>query len=332
MGISQHRRTAIALSALGSLLISGCLSQKKEETSTTTQTGTNTPAAKKFKIGFAQANSQDPWRQVQNASLKEAVAKYPDMELEISDAHGDSNAQLGQVDNFITNKIDLLLISANEAAPLTPKVEEVYGKKIPVVLMERATTSDKYTTLVSGDNVKIGEMAGDFLVKSLKGKGTYVEIMGIADATPTKDRSGGFHSKVDKESGIKKVDSYVCNYKRDESIKYMENLIQSKKHFDAVYAHNDEMAIGAMIALKNAKMDPKKVIIIGIDGVQKEAIQAVLDGDMAATFKYPWLGEEAMKAAHEILTGQTVPRRITPDTEMVTKDNAQDYMNRLPKM
>src|SRR5205085_5004107 len=134
---------------------------------------------------------RDPWRQVQNASLKAAVLKYPDMKLDIADAHQDSNAQIGQIDNFVTNKVDLLLVSANEAAPLTPKVGEVYDKHIPVILMERAINSDKYTTLIGGDNRKIGQMAGDYLAKRLNGKGGYVEIMGVADATPTKDRSGG---------------------------------------------------------------------------------------------------------------------------------------------
>ena len=322
-----------ALLALGLTLLPGCLNEKKPDEAAPTSPGqAAAPAAgKKFKVGFAQANSQDPYRQVQNASLQAAAATYPDIDFTMADAHQDSNTQIGQIDTFVTNKVDLLMVSPNEAAPLTPKVGEVYDKKIPVILMERGIDSDKYTTLIGGDNVQIGKMAGDFLVKKLNGKGTYVEIKGIADATPTKDRSGGFHSVVDKTPAIKLVDSYVCNYKREEAIKYMENLLQKKTPFDAVYAHNDEMALGAMIAMKNAGVDPKTKVIIGIDGVQEEAIRAIIDGTMSATFKYPWLGEEAMKAAHDILTGQSVPKRITPETEMVTKDNAQDYLNRLPK-
>jgi ribose transport system substrate-binding protein len=327
------RRIALLSLGLALLLLPGCLNEKKSDESPATGTGqTAAPAGgKKFKVGFAQANSQDPYRQVQNASLLAAAQKYPDIDFSMADAHQDSNAQIGQIDNFVTNRVDLLMVSPNEAAPLTPKVGEVYDKKIPVILMERGINSDKYTTLIGGNNVQIGTMAGDFLVKRLNGKGTYVEIKGIADATPTKDRSGGFHSVVDKATGIKLVDSYVCNYKRDEAIKYMENLLQKKTPFDAVYAHNDEMALGAMIAMKNAGIDPKGKVIIGIDGVQEESIRAILDGTMSATFKYPWLGEDAMQAAHDILTGKPVAKRITPDTEMVTKDNAQDYLNRLPK-
>ena len=184
---------------------------------------------------------------------------------------------------------------------------------------------------VGGDNVAIGYLAGQFMAKKLNGKGIVLMIQGIADALPTKDRANGFMSAMSKYPGIKVIAGDNCDFHRDKAETYMENFLQRHQPFDAVYAHNDEMALGAMIAMKNAGVDPKTKVIIGIDGVQEEAIRAIIDGTMSATFKYPWLGEEAMKAAHDILTGQTVPKRITPETEMVTKDNAQDYLNRLPK-
>ena len=326
----RNRLGLITVLAIG---LAGCLQEKKDASEAPRGAGLGQQAVggKKFKVGFAQANSQDPWRQVQNASIKAAAAKYPNFELQIQDAQQDSSRQISQIDTFITNKADLLLVSANEAAPLTPKVGETFDKGIPVILMERGINSDKFTTLIGGDNVAIGRMAGEYLVKQTNGKGTYVEIKGVADATPTKDRSSGFHEIVDKAPGLKLAESYVCNYKRDEAIKYVENLIQKKTPFDAIYAHNDEMALGAMIALQNAGIDPKTKIIIGIDGVQEEVIKAILDGKVSATFKYPWLGEEAMKAAHDILTGKSVPKKITPETEMVTRENAQAYLDRLPR-
>jgi ribose transport system substrate-binding protein len=326
-------RVKLGILALAILVFPGCLQEKKEGEAPPpgASPGKQAVVGKVYKVGFAQANSQDPWRQVQNASIRAADEKYADIEVQIQDAAQDSSKQIGQIDNFLTTKADLLLVSANEAAPLTPKVGEVFDKGTPVILMERGINSDKYTTLIGGDNVQIGRMAGQFLVDRTGGKGSYVEIKGVADATPTKDRSAGFHEVVDKETGLKLAESYVCNYKREEAIKYVENLIQKKTPFDAIYAHNDEMALGAMIAMKNAGMDPKSKIIIGIDGVQEEAIKAIIDGGMSATFKYPWLGEEALKAAHDILTGQTVPKKITPETEMVTKENAQAYLDKLPR-
>jgi ribose transport system substrate-binding protein len=324
------RTVALALLVFG---ISGCLQEKKEGAAVPAgaSPGKEGAVGKVYRVGFAQANSQDPWRQVQNASIRAADEKYADIEVQIQDAAQDSSKQIGQIDNFLTTKADLMLVSANEAAPLTPKVGEVFDKGIPVILMERGINSDKYTTLIGGDNVAIGRMAGQFLVDKTGGNGTYVEIKGVADATPTKDRSAGFHEVADKAPGLKIAESYVCNYKREEAIKYVENLIQKKTPFDAIYAHNDEMALGAMIAMKNAGLDPKSKIIIGIDGVQEEAIKAIIAGEMSATFKYPWLGEEALKAAHDILTGKTVEKKITPETEMVTKENAQAYLDKLPR-
>lgn len=317
----------IAVMGILAFALTGCLQEKKDQAAPVAGTATG----KVYKVGFAQANSQDPWRQVQNASIRAADGKFPDIEVQIQDAAQDSSKQIGQIDTFLTSKVDLMLVSANEAAPLTPKVGEVFDKGIPVILMERGINSDKYTTLIGGDNVQIGRMAGEFLVKQTGGSGAYVEIKGVADATPTKDRSAGFHEVVDKSPGWKLAESYVCNYKREEAIKYVENLIQKKTPFDAIYAHNDEMALGAMIAMKNAGIDPKSKIIIGIDGVQEEAIKAIIAGEMTATYKYPWLGEEALQAAHDILTGKTVEKKITPATEEVTKVNAQAYLDKLPK-
>ncbi len=211
---------AISVGIVVLVALSGCLQEKKGASGPPAgaSPGQQAVAGKKFKVGFAQANSQDPWRQVQNASIRAAAAKYPDIELQIQDAQQDSSRQISQIDTFLTNKVNVLLVSANEAAPLTPKVGETFDKGIPVILMERGINSDKYTTLIGGDNAQIGRIAGNFLSHQLKGRGTYVEIKGVADATPTKERSSGFHLIVDKSAGHKMAESYVCNYKRDEAI------------------------------------------------------------------------------------------------------------------
>ncbi len=126
---------------------------------------------KHYTVGFAQANSKDPYRQVQNAALKEAAKSYPDITLTIQDASDNNETQIGQVETFLTQKIDLLLISPNEAAPLTPVVGKVFDAKIPVVLMERGINSDKFTTWLGGDNKDIGRQAGEYLIKITKRSG-----------------------------------------------------------------------------------------------------------------------------------------------------------------
>jgi ribose transport system substrate-binding protein len=288
-------------------------------------------SGKHYSVGFAQANSKDPYRQVQNAALKEAAKSYPDITLTIQDAADNNETQIGQVETFLTQKIDLLLISPNEATPLTPVVEKVFDAKIPVVLMERGINSDKYTTWLGGNNKDIGKQAGEFLIKASKGQGKIVEIMGKAGATPTNDRHQGFTDAIKAAPGLKVVDSYNCNYQREPAQTYMENVLQKHTDFNIIYAHNDEMALGAVKALKAAGKDPKKYIIIGIDGVQEEVVKAIMAGDMTTTFEYNWLGKEAMDTAHKILTGSTVDHKISLPTELVTKENAADYLAHLPK-
>lgn len=334
----SFKSTALSVLPIAGLLsLAGCMHEDaKSPTSVqpnqgAAQSSSPPTGSKHFTVGFAQANSKDPYRQVQNAALKEAAKAYPDITLNIQDAADNSETQIGQVETFVTQKIDLLLISPNEATPLTPVVEKVFDSKIPVVLMERSITSDKYTAWLGGDNKDIGRQAGEYLIKASKGQGKIVEIMGKAGATPTNDRHLGFTNAIGAAPGLKVVDSYNCNYQREPAQTYMENVLQKHTDFNIIYAHNDEMALGAVKALKAAGKDPKKYIIIGIDGVQEEVVKAIMAGDMTATFEYNWLGKEAMETAHKILTGSTVPHKLSLPTELVTKDNAADYLAHLPK-
>ena len=157
-----------------------------------------------------------------------------------------------------------------------------------------------------------------------------MEIYGKSAATPTVDRHQGFADAIASAHGLTVVDHYDCGYERLPARNYMENVLQKHVDFNIIYAHNDEMALGAIAALKAAGKDPTKFIIVGIDGVQPEAINAIKAGEMTATFKYPWLGKEAMEVAHKILNGETVEKRIKLPTSLVTKDNADEYLARLP--
>ena len=326
-------KAAMGLSA--ALLLGGCVNDNKKPTEGTAAVNDGTKpaqsaAGKHFVVGFAQANSKDPYRQVQNAALKEAAKAYPDIDLVIQDAADNSETQIGQVETFITQKINLLLISPNEATPLTPAVEKAYAA-MPVVLMERGINSEKYTAWLGGDNKQIGKAAGEFLAKVSGGKGKIVELMGKAGATPTNVRHQGFADAIASVPGLTVVEKYNCNYQREPAQTYMENVLQKHTDFNIIYAHNDEMALGAVKALKQNGKDPKNYIIIGIDGVQEEVVKAIQAGEMTATFKYNWLGKEAMETAHKLLNGEKVDKKITLPTELVTKDNAADYLAHLPK-
>ncbi len=335
MQMKSLKFTALPMALGIAAALAGCMKDEAKKPDAAATNG-GAPAAagasaKHFRVGFAQANSKDPYRQVQNAALKEAAKTYPDITLDIQDASDNNETQINQVETFLNEKIDLLLISPNEAAPLTPVVGKVFDAKIPVVLMERGINSEKYTAWLGGDNKDIGKQAGEFLIKASGGKGKIVEVMGRAGATPTNDRHQGFTDAIAKSPGLKVVDSYNCNYQREPAQTYMENVLQKHTDFNIIYAHNDEMALGAIKALKAAGKDPSKYIIIGIDGVQEEVVKAIQANEMSATFEYNWLGKEALDAAHKILTGSTVERKISLPTLLVTKENAADYLAHLPK-
>ena len=339
MLITRRRWMNSSLMALsGFVLLTGCVSDKKDDTTGATSApaksggiGEAPSGGKKYVVGFAQANSKDPWRQVQNASLVAASQKFPDIELKEQDAANDNQTQIGQVENFLTQRVNLLLISPNESAPLTPAVGKVYDAKIPVVLLDRAIQGDKYSTYLGGDNHDIGRQAGQFIADKTKGVGSIVEIYGKMATTATGDRHNGFAEAIAAAPGLKVVDHQDCGFERDKARTYMENVLQKHVPFTIIYAHNDEMALGALAALKAAGKDPRQYTIVGIDGVQVEVVNAIKAGEMSATFKYPWLGEEAMQTAHDILTGKISPKKQTLPTERVTADNADAYLAKLPK-
>ncbi len=298
--------------------------EKKEE-------GTPTPAVseavkpqKKWLIGFAQSTMIDPWRINMLMQMKDAVEEHKEeIDFIYTDAKNDNNKQIADVQDLVTRGIDLLIISPREAEPLTPIVSEVYRKGIPVITLDRNIVTTDYTCFIGASNLEIGRKAGERMVEELGGKGVVVEIEGILGATPTIERSKGFHEVVDKYKEIKVVLKRPADYLREPARKIMEDALQAHKKIDGVYAHNDEMALGALAAAKAVGKD-KGMVIIGIDG-QKEAFKAIMRGEMSATYIYPNGSREAIETALKILKGEKVPKHISLPTVEVTKENVEKY-------
>ena len=274
----------------------------------------------RFLVGFSQANLGEPWRQAMNAEIMARAKDFPDLEIVAADAQQDNAKQVADVENFLRQKIDLLIISPNEAKPLTPVVKRAFEQKIPVIVLDREIEGDTYTTFIGADNRAIGRAAGEFADSILGGKGNIVEIKGLPGSTPARDRSDGFHEAIAKSPGIHIVHDPVANWLREEAMTQMEAALQAHDKIDLVYGHNDPMAIGAYLAAK-AKGREKEIKFIGIDGLPglDGGRQAVQDGKLAATFVYPTGGRMAVEIADSILHGKPVPHRITLPTERITK-------------
>jgi ribose transport system substrate-binding protein len=296
--------------------------------STDQAAATPAPETKKeFLIGMSQCNLGEPWRVAMNDQIAAAAAQYPEFKVVFSDAAQDNSKQVADVENFIQQKVDLLIISPNEAKPLTAVVKKAYDAGIPVIVLDRKVEGDGYTSFIGGDNKLIGKKAGEYVAKVMGEKGgSVVEIKGLEGATPQQERHDGFLEGIASNPNVKIIASQNCDWLRDKAITVMEAMLQANKQIDVVYGHNDPAAEGAYIAAKNAGRE-KDMIYIGIDALPTPdgGIKSVMDGRISATYVYPTGGKEAIESAYRLLVkGETLEKNVTLDTIEVTKDNAAE--------
>ncbi|HEY3236177.1 MAG TPA: substrate-binding domain-containing protein, partial [Polyangiaceae bacterium] len=237
------------------------------------------------------------------------------------DAQNDSLVQRAQVEELVSQNIDLLIISPKEAAPLTKPVAEAY-RKIPVIVLDRAVLGNQYTTFIGADNQKIGAEAGRWAVRALGGKGKIVELKGLMTSTPGQDRHNGFRQGIDlgKQPELQVVFEADMQWLEPNARSEMQSALATHKHIDLVYAHNDPGAHGAYLAAKEAGRTGE-MKFIGIDALPHEGVEYVREAILDVTFLYPTGGEEAIATAERILQGQQAPKKIVLGTRMFTKSN-----------
>jgi ribose transport system substrate-binding protein len=285
-----------------------------------------------FVIGFSQANNAEPYRQHVNDQLTAAAKKVPQFKLQIADGAGNVNTQTSQMDNFITQKVDLILISPFEAAPLTPVVARAMKAGIPVIELDRKTVGEAgkdYTAFIGGDNFKIAEEAGRYVGKLLPQGGEVAVLQGLPSSTPAVERLNGFKAGVKDNPKIEVVAEQAADWLPDKAQTAFAAMLQAHPNIKAVYASNDMMAAGARLAAKGAgKLDQVK--ILGTDGLPGPAggIRAVAEGEWAATFTYPTGGPEAIELAKSILLdcAEKVSTVVTVPTTAITPENAKQLM------
>jgi ribose transport system substrate-binding protein len=286
-----------------------------------------------FVIGFSQANNAEPYRQHVNDDLTAAAKKVPQFTLQIADGAGNVNTQTSQMDNFITQKVDLILISPFEASPLTPVVARAMKAGIPVIELDRKTVGDAgkdYTAFIGGDNFKIAAEAGKYVADKLLPEGGEVAVLqGLPSSTPAVERLNGFKAGVKDNAKIEVVAEQAADWLPDKAQTAFAAMLQAHPNIKAVYASNDMMAAGARLAAKGAgKLDQVK--ILGTDGLPGPAggIRAVAEGEWAATFTYPTGGPEAIEMAKSILLdcAEKVSTVVTVPTTAITPDNAKQLM------
>ena len=290
--------------------------------------GSNSSDDGKFLIGMSQCNNAEPWREAMNAQIAAAAEKYPEFEVVFSDAQQDNARQIADVENFITQGVDLLIISPNEAEPLTAVVKKAYDAGIPVIVLDRRVNGDAFTSFIGGDNVLIGRKAGEFVAANFPDGCSIVEIKGLEGATPQQERAEGFRQGLGGDPKYEFVFSQSCDWLRDKAITVMEAALQANDVIDVVYGHNDPAAIGAYIAAQNAGRE-NEMMFIGIDALPNEGIPEVIAGRLSVTYVYPTGGEDAIDAAYRLLVkGETLQKEVILDTVEITADNAQEMLKK----
>ncbi|HET9598763.1 MAG TPA: substrate-binding domain-containing protein [Anaeromyxobacteraceae bacterium] len=276
-------------------------------------------ADKKFTIGMSQCNLGEPWRVQMNTDVKNAAEKHPNLTVVFKDAQNDSLKQRAQIEEFVASKVDLIIVSPKEAAPLTPPVAEAYKKGIPVIVLDRRVLGSDYTSFIGADNKKIGKNAGAWIAKRLGGKGNVVELKGLMTSTPGQDRNSGFRDGI-KGSDLKVVFEADMKWLEPNARKEMESALATTPKIDLVYGHNDPGAHGAYLAAKAAGRE-KEMLFVGIDALPHEGQAYVKQGILSASFEYPTGGREAIEEALQILDGKQVPKEVTLESRVFTKDN-----------
>lgn len=277
----------------------------------------------RFRIGISQC-SDDEWRhQMNNEMLREALF-YDGVEVDIRTVKDDNARQIEDIRNFIKEGVDLLVVAPNEAAPITPVVEEAFDRGIPVIVFDRKILSDKYTAYIGADNYEIGKAIGNYVVNMLHGKGNVVEIAGLTGSTPAMDRHQGFVSGITPYPGIKLLAREDAGWLRSEAGEKMDSLLTRFPEIDVVYAQNDRMAAGAY-AVARQKGRAGEMRFIGTDALPGEGygVEQVLKGELDATFIYPTGGDRVIQIAMDILGKREFPRETILNTSVVDATNAQ---------
>ncbi|MCW6509293.1 substrate-binding domain-containing protein [Lichenifustis flavocetrariae] len=281
-----------------------------------------------YVIGFSQANFKEPYREHVNHELERLVKNYPKFKIVIADGQASVNTQVSQVENFMTQQVDLLMISPFEAAPLTPVVSQVYKKGVPVIELDRKTTGDAYTAFVGGDNRKIAKEAGEWTAKTLLPDGGEVAILeGLPSSSPAIERMEGFKEGIAGNPKINLVATQPVDWMEDKAVTVFSAMLQAHPDIKVVYTSNDLAAAGAYIAAKQVgKQDQVK--IIGTDGLPGPSggIRSVADGQWAATYTYPTGAAEALELARKILIdcATEVPRNVTVPSQRIDAANAKE--------
>lgn len=279
---------------------------------------------KRYVVGVSQC-SEDVWREKLNEELRIAALYYNDVDLRISSANDDVQMQTEQINKFVDEGVDLLIVAPGQVS-ISPAIDRAYEKGIPVIIFDRRTRSDKYTAYIGADNKEIGSSMGEYLAGALTEGGRILELSGLSTSSPAIERNNGFDSVVQCRPGISIVEHLSADWTEQGAFRTVDSLL-SKPHneFDCVFAHNDRMAMGARRAAEKHGLNLEHIKFCGIDAMPQKGggMELVDNGTLFASYTYPTRGDEVMLLAMNILEGKKYNRENQLSSALVTRDNAR---------
>ena len=278
---------------------------------------------KKYVIGVSQC-SEDIWREKLNDELRMGEYLNDSLIVKLASSNDDNVLQNKQVNEFVDEGVDLLIISPNQLSAISKAVERAYDKGIPVILYDRKTNSGKYTAFIGCDNYLIGKSMGKYISQRLQGKGKVVEIRGLEGSSPAMERHRGFMDAIRDYPGIQVVASEGGNWKEESGKEAMKHILQKTQDFDYVFAHNDRLAYGAYLAAKQMGVKrPYRYTGVDAMATKNGGLELVRDGIFDATYLYPTKGDEVIALAMKILRHEPYHKDNYLSTSIITKDNAE---------
>ena len=281
-----------------------------------------------YKVGFAQTESNNPWRIAQTNSMQSEAEKLGH-QLVYTDAAGSAAKQVADVNSMIAQGVDAIFLAPREEKPLIPAVMAAKKAGIPVILLDRnvdqslAKAGEDYVTFIGSDFIEEGRRMAEWLVKNKPDGGKIIELEGTTGSSPANDRKKGFDEYIAQHSQFEIVASQTGDFARDKGRQVAESLLQAHPDADVIYAHNDEMAMGAIAALEAAGKAPgKDVMVLSIDG-GKEAVQAVVDGKINAVVECnPRFGPKAFETLARLAKGETLEPALINEDKFYDSSNA----------
>ena len=281
----------------------------------------STKEKKRFVIGVSQC-SEDVWREKLNEELRIAALYYNNVKLDIKSANDDVKMQTQQIDAFVNENVDLLIVAPGQVS-ISPAIDRAYEKGIPVIIFDRRTRSDKYTAYIGADNRSIGSAMGRYLASV--GEGDVVELCGLSSSSPAIERAEGFDSIAGGNNKINITRKLYADWTEKGAYNVVDSMLSAAPpRFSCLFAHNDRMAVGARKACQKHGIDISKIRFCGIDAMPEEGggMQLVNKGELFASYTYPTRGDAVMQLAMNILTGKKYERENQLLSALVTHDNA----------